>query len=124
MATTYDWNCRTVDCYPTDQSYTDVVYNVHWIVTGTSDQKDSEGNFYTATSIGTQAISTDDITDFTPFADLTNADVVAWTKEAMGADQITALEANIQSQIDLEITPTSVTLTIQDPEPDPPAEGE
>jgi hypothetical protein len=95
---------------------------VHWIVTGTSDQKDSEGNFYTATNIGTQTISTDDITDFTPFADLTNADVVAWTKEAMGADQVTDLEANIQSQIDLEITPTSVTLTIEDPAP--PAEGE
>ena len=44
MATTYDWNCRTVDCYPTDESYTDVVYNVHWRVTGISDQKDSEGN--------------------------------------------------------------------------------
>ena len=112
MATTYDWNCRTVDCYPTDQSYTDVVYNVHWIVTGTSDTLDPDGNAYTATSIGTQRISTDDITDFTPFADLTNADVVAWTKEAMGADQVTALEANIQSQIDLEITPTSVTLTV------------
>ena len=122
MATTYDWNCRTVDCYPTDESYTDVVYNVHWIVTGTSDTLDPDGNAYTATSIGTQTISTDDITDFTPFADLTNADVVAWTKEAMGADQVTALEANIQSQIDLEITPTSVTLTIEDPAP--PAEGE
>ena len=122
MATTYDWNCRTVDCYPTDESYTDVVYNVHWIVIGTSDQKDSEGNFYTATNIGTQTVSTDDITDFTPFADLTNADVVAWTKAAMGAQQVTALEANIQSQIDLEITPTSVTLTIG--EPVPPAEGE
>ena len=122
MATTYDWDCKTVDCYPTDQSYTDVVYNVHWIVTGTSDQKDSEGNFYTATNIGTQTVSTDDITDFTPFTDLTNADVVAWTKAAMGAEQVTALEANIQSQIDLEITPTSVTLTIG--EPVPPAEGE
>ncbi len=122
MATTYDWNCKTVDCYPTDQSYTDVVYNVHWIVTGTSDTLDPDGNAYTATSIGTQAISTDDITDFTPFDDLTNADVVAWTKAAMGADQVTALETNIQSQIDSEITPTSVTLTIGDPVP--PAEGE
>ena len=122
MATTYDWNCRTVDCYPEQDSETDVVYNVHWIVTGTSDTLDPDGNAYTATSIGTQTISTDDITDFTPFADLTNADVVAWTKEAMGADQVTALEANIQSQIDLEITPTSVTLTIEDPAP--PAEGE
>ena len=122
MATTYDWNCRTVDCYPTDGEYTDVVYNVHWIVTGTSDTLDPDGNAYTATNIGTETISTSDLSSFTPFADLTNADVVAWTKTAMGAEQVTALEANIQSAIDLEITPTSVTLTIEDPAP--PAEGE
>ncbi len=122
MATTYDWNCATVDCYPTDGEYTDVVYNVHWRVTGTSDTLDPEGNAYTATSIGTQTISTSDLSGFTPFDDLTNADVVAWTKEAMGAEQVTALEANLDSQIDLEITPTSITLTIQ--EPAPPAEGE
>ena len=122
MAATYDWNCSTVDCYPTDGEYTDVVYNVHWIVTGTSDTLDPDGNAYTATNIGTETISTSDLSSFTPFADLTNADVVAWTKAAMGADQVTALEANIQSQIDLEITPTSVTLTIEDPAP--PAEGE
>jgi hypothetical protein len=86
---------------------------VHWIVTGTSDTLDPDGNAYTATSIGTQALSTDDITNFTPFADLTNSDIVAWTKEAMGTDQVTSLEDNIQSQIDLQITPTSVTLTVE-----------
>ena len=122
MATTYDWNCRTVDCYPTDGEYTDVVYNVHWIVTGTSDTLDPEGNAYTATSIGTETISTSDLSGFTPFADLTNADVVAWTKAAMGAEQVTQLETNLDSQIALEITPTSVTLTIGDPVP--PAEEE
>tara|TARA_B110000444_G_C18259504_1_gene331326 strand:+ start:120 stop:494 length:375 start_codon:yes stop_codon:yes gene_type:complete len=124
MATTYDWNCKTVDCYPTDGEYTDVVYNVHWIVTGTSDTLDPEGNAYTATSIGTEQISTSDLSGFTPFADLTNADAVAWTKAAMGAEQVTALETNLDNQIALEITPTSVTLTIGQPVPDPPAEGE
>ena len=122
MATTYDWNCATVDCYPTDGEYTDVVYNVHWRVTGTSDTLDPEGNAYTATSIGTQTISTSDLSGFTPFDDLTNADAVAWTQSAMGAEQVTALEANLDSQIALEITPTSVTLTIGEPEPTPPAE--
>ena len=34
MATTYEWNCKTVDVHPTEGEYTDVVYNVHWIVTG------------------------------------------------------------------------------------------
>jgi len=122
MATTYDWNCKTVDCYPTDGEYTDVVYNVHWRVTGTSDTLDPEGNAYTATSIGTQTISTSDLSGFTPFDDLTNADAVAWTQSAMGAEQVTTLEANLDSQIALEITPVSVTLTIG--EPVPPAEEE
>ena len=118
----YDWNCKTVDVHPQEEGETDVVYNVHWIVTGTSDTLDPEGNAYTATSIGTETISTSDLSGFTPFADLTNADVVAWTKAAMGAEQVTQLETNLDSQIALEITPVSVTLTIG--EPVPPAEEE
>ena len=26
----YIWNCKTVDAYPQDGEYADVVYNVHW----------------------------------------------------------------------------------------------
>lgn len=114
MAIAYVWNCRTVDCYPTDGNYTDVVYRVHWRVTGTSDQKDPEGEFYTATSIDIQTISTSDLSNFTPFADLTNSDVVAWTKAAMGSAQVTEIETGIQSTINNEINPSSVTLTVKD----------
>ena len=112
MATTYIWDCKTVDVYPTDGEYTDVVYNVHWIVTGTSDELDPEGVAYSSGSIGTQTLSVEDITDFIPFADLTNAESVAWTQEAMGAEQVTAIEASIEASIVQLITPTSVTMTI------------
>jgi hypothetical protein len=118
--TTFNWNCRTVDVYPTDETYADVVYNVHWIVTGTSDQLDPQDNPYTATSIGTQTLSTSDITDFIPFEDLTNEEVVAWTQGAMGEEQVAQIETNIDAQIESLITPTSLTLTIG--EPIPPAE--
>ena len=113
--TTYNWNCRTVDAYPQDGDNTDVVYNVHWIVTGISDQLDSKGNPYSATNIGTQVLNTSDITDFIPFEDLTNEEVVAWTQSAMGEEQVAIIEASIQSQIDNLINPTSVTLTIGEP---------
>ena len=113
--TIYNWNCRTVDAYPQDGDNTDVVYNVHWIVTGISDQLDSKGNPYSATNIGTQVLNTSDITDFIPFEDLTNEEVVAWTQSAMGEEQVASIEANIQSQIDNLINPTSVTLTIGEP---------
>ena len=115
--TTFNWNCKTVDVYPTDETYADVVYNVHWIVTGTSDQLDPQGNPYTATNIGTQTLNTSDITDFIPFEDLTNEEVVTWTQGAMGAEQVTQIETNIDAQIEKLITPTSLTLTIGEPIP-------
>jgi hypothetical protein len=110
--TTFEWNCRTVDVHPTEGEYTDVVYNVHWRVTGTSDQVDPEGNAYTSTSIGTQVLDTSTITDFIPFADLTNAEVVQWTKDTMGTEQVDQIEAGIESSINEEINPTSITMTI------------
>lgn len=119
---TYNWDCKTVDAYPQDGEYTDLVYNVHWIVTGVSDQLDPSGNAYNAAIIGTQALDVSDVTDFIPFEDLTNEQVVAWTKGAMGEEQVASIEASIQSQIDDLITPTTVTLTIG--EPVPPTEEE
>ena len=118
--TTYNWNCRTVDCYPEQDNEADVVYNVHWIVTGTSDQTDPQGVPWTATNIGTQTLDTSQITDFIPFDQLTNDEIVAWTKGAMGDEYVAAIEKSIQDQIDYLITPTSVTLTIGDPTPPAP----
>jgi hypothetical protein len=115
--TTYDWNCKTVDCYPEKNNEADVVYNVHWIVTGTSDQLDPEGVAYSATNIGTQVLDTSGITDFIPFDQLTNDEVVAWTKGAMGDEQVAEIESSIENQIQDLITPTSVTLTIGEPVP-------
>ncbi len=115
--TTYDWNCKTVDAYPQDGEYTDLLYNVHWIVTGVSDELDPQGTAYNATIIGTQTLDTSEVTDFIPFEDLTNEQVVAWTKGAMGEEQVASIEAGIQSQIDALITPTTVTLTIGEPVP-------
>ncbi len=114
MATIYNWNCKTVDVHPTEGSETDVVYNVHWIVTGVSDELDSEGNAYQSTSIGTQTVPLDPESEFIPFEDLTNETVVGWTKNAMGEEQVTSIETGIQQAIDLEINPTSVTMTIAD----------
>ena len=114
MANTYSWNCKTVDCYPTFDDETDVVYNVHWRLTATSSKKDGEGNPYIASSYGTQSISTDDIKDFIPFADLTNTTVTGWVETTMGDDEVAELKSNLDSNIESQINPTSVTLTLED----------
>lgn len=110
--TTINWNCRTVDVYVNEQGHQDVVYNVHWRVTGTSDQLDPEGNPYTDDIIGTQTISTEDITDFIPFEDLTNEQIVAWTQATMGADQVSQIETNLENSIEAKINPITETKTI------------
>jgi len=104
---TYDWNCKTVDVYPQAEGETNVVYNVHWIVTGT------EGD-YTANSIGTQIVAIDSETPFIPFEDLTNEIVVEWTKDAIGEEQVQAIEDSLAAQIAELENPTSVTMTIED----------
>jgi hypothetical protein len=104
---TYDWNCKTVDVHPQAEGETNVVYNVHWIVTGT------EGD-YTVSNIGTQVVPLDNAADFIPFEDLTNEIVVEWAKEAMGEDQVQAIEDSLQAQITELENPTSVTMTIED----------
>ena len=109
---TYEWNCKTVDCYVETEGESDVVYNVHWIVTGISDELDPQGNPYSATSIGTQTLSIDDITDFIPFEDLTNEIAVEWTKATMGEEQVASIEENLENAINLEINPVTVTLVI------------
>jgi len=103
---TYDWNCKTVDVYPQAEGETNVVYNVHWVVTGTEED-------YTVNSIGTQLLSLDSDVDFIPFEDLTNEIIVGWVKEAIGEDQVQAIEDSIANQI-IELTnPTSITMTIE-----------
>ena len=102
---TYDWNCKTVDVVLQEESLTDVVYNVHWIVTGTSDT-------YSSTSIGTQTVTLDESTPFIPFADLTNDIVVGWTKAAMGEEQVASIESGIADAIEKEINPVTATMQL------------
>ena len=118
---TYNWNCKTVDAYVEKDNEADVVYNVHWIVSGSSDTMDPQGNPYSATSIGTQTLDVSEITNFIPFDQVTNEEVVAWTQEAMGEEQVTNIEAGIASQIESLIHPTTITLTIGEPVPPEPA---
>ena len=122
---TYDWNCRRVDARPLEDGQKDVVYNVHWIVKGTSDVlvpgseelPPGSPTFYQASAMGAQTVTWNPEGTFIPFEDLTNEIVVEWTQAAMGEEQVASIEASIASQIESLIHPTSVTLTIGEPVP-------
>jgi len=112
MSNTYTWDCKTVDVYPTHDGHSDVVYVVHWRLNAESDQQDAEGNNYSASVYGTHSVNADDITNFIPFADLTNDTVTGWVTTGMGDDEVANLKSGLDSNIDNQINPTSVTKTI------------
>jgi hypothetical protein len=112
MANTYTWDCKTVDTYPTHDSHSDVVYNVHWRLNAESDQQDADGNNYSASVYGTHSVNADDIANFIPFADLTNDIVTGWVTAGLGDDEVANLKLGLDSNIDNQINPTSVTKTI------------
>mgnify|MGYP004451165425 CR=1 FL=1 len=113
MAINYAWDVNTVDTFPTKDSNSDVVYNVHWRLTATDDtNKDSDGEYWTAGVYGTQSLDTDSISSFVAFADLDAAKVQSWVEAAMGADTVTAMKAGLDAQIAEKVTPTSVTKQI------------
>lgn len=113
MANTYTWDCKTVDTYPTHDSHSDVVYNVHWRLNAESDQQDAEGNNYSASVYGTHSVNADDISSFVPFADLTNDTVTGWVTTGMGEDEVDNLKSGLDNDIDGQINPTSVTKQLE-----------
>jgi hypothetical protein len=95
MATTYTW---TVDqMYTLDTPEPGFVVNVLWMLTGVDGQ-------YTA-SIGGNSQFTVQEGTFTPYSQLTQAQVIGWVQAALGADGVANFEANVQGQINSMITP-------------------
>ena len=107
MANTYSWQINALDTYPSQENFTDVVYNIHWGLTATSDQNDADGNAYAANFIGTQTVAVPDANDYTAFNDLTQEIVEGWL-EASDLD-VDVIKASLDAQITENITPTSVT---------------
>ena len=113
MAIGYTWDVSTVDTYPTKDSKSDVVYNVHWRLTATDDtNKDSDGNNWTATTYGSQSVDTSDLSSFIEWSSLKASDVQGWVEAALTSDTVTSIKTSLDAQIAEKITPTSVTKTI------------
>jgi hypothetical protein len=102
MATTYTWNVVQMDCYPEFDGETDVVFTVHWTLSG--EEAGFSGSVY-----GSVGVTIDEGATFTPYEDLTLAQVVGWVQDALGEEQVTAYEANVAQQINDQIVPPVVT---------------
>ena len=112
MAISYEWDVNTVDVYPSEGDYTDVIYNVHWRLNVIDTEVDTEGSLYTASVYGTQVLDTSDLSGFIDFDSVTSAEVQGWTESAMGEEKVQSLKNSLDANIAGQINPTSETKTL------------
>ena len=101
---TYNWTFPALEAYPQHAGESDVVFTIHWRLTG------DDGNGHIGTVYGTVGVKYNEGDPFTPYAILTPELVQGWVEEALGEEQVTALKANIDQQIADQINPPVVTL--------------
>tara|TARA_R100001015_G_C4469533_1_gene53693 strand:+ start:208 stop:495 length:288 start_codon:yes stop_codon:yes gene_type:complete len=77
----------------------DVVTTIHW----TASETDSDGN--TGSSYGSVGVTLGSGA-FVAYADITHDKALEWCKDALGSDQVTAIETSIANQITEMKTPT------------------
>jgi hypothetical protein len=96
----YTWSIVQMNCYPQENGEADVVFTVHWTLSGTD-------GTYVGSVYGSAGVTVDAKTTFTPYSQLTQEQVLEWIW-ANGVDK-DAQEANVAAQIESQINPTVVT---------------
>jgi hypothetical protein len=99
MANTYNWVISQLECYPQHEGQTDVVFVVHW------DRLATDGAGHNARIYGSQSVTLDADAPFTPFANLTEAQVIGWLEAAFGAELLEAQKKALDKQIENQINP-------------------
>lgn len=102
MPITNTWTVVQMDCYPEYDNHVDVVFTVHWTLSGTD-------GTYNGSVYGSVGVTVDEGATYTPYADLTEAQVIGWVQDALGEEQVAAYEANVAQQIADQANPPVVT---------------
>ena len=103
MAATINWAIEWMQCYPQAEGETDVVFQVGWRCNGVQVDGDKT---YSGTVYSTQSVTYVAGSPYTPYADLTEEQVLGWIWAA-GVDK-TATEAAVAQQIANAINPPTV----------------
>lgn len=96
MTNTYTWTIASMPAYPQAEGQTDVVFQVNWLCTATDDQ----GN--TASLPGTTSVTYTAGDPYTPYADLTQDQVLGWV---WAVTPQKGVEAYLDSQINAVTLP-------------------
>ena len=100
------WAISQLDRHPSKDGLDDVVFCAHWRANDSETVGEVE---YIGDAYGTASFGDPDPDNFTAYADITEADAIAWTKAALGDEEVASIEANIARQITESKTPVVET---------------
>jgi len=102
------WDVVSYDGIKTVGSLSDVITTVHW--TASDSETVGSGNsavVHNGSSYGSVELAEADAGSFIALASVTKDNLIAWAKDAIGVDDVTAIETNIAAQITESKTPTT-----------------
>jgi hypothetical protein len=102
---TYTWVITALNSYPEYDGEQDVVFTIFATLLGTD-------GTYTSNVEVAQALVLSNLAIYTPYADLTQDQVLGWLTEALGPQQIEQMQARIAAQITADNQPPFVQLPL------------
>jgi hypothetical protein len=97
-----NWTIAAVEAYPQAEGQDNVVFTIHWRAELSQNEK-------IASNYGSVGVTYVAGEPFTPFAELTQDQVVGWVKEALGADKVAEIETGLASQLQSLLNPVSIS---------------
>jgi len=95
------WNISNMERDLVQGDNKDIVTTLHW---NAHDSDDSDNNGSSYGSVSVTLVGTP-----TPYADITEDMAIGWAKDALGSDEVTAIETSIANQITEMKTPTTAS---------------
>jgi hypothetical protein len=102
---TYSWTITALNSYPEYMGEQDVVFSIFATYTGT------DGTYSSNVDIS-QSLILSNTSTFTPYADLTEEQVLGWLLAALTQQQISQMQSKITAQIIADNQPPFVQLPL------------
>ena len=102
MVINYTWNITQLECYPQTAGQTNVVCKAEWSLSGSYEA-------YTNTLTGVASFVYDGTSSYTPYDQLTEAQVIQWTQSSLGEQFVAEAEHSIAENIQAAMSSAPVT---------------
>jgi hypothetical protein len=106
METNFQWVISQLNCAVESEGLPNVINMIHWRYNATKVEGDKT---YFAETYGASSVAQPNPQNFTPYADVTEEDVINWLMQILPVED---MQASLEANINLQINPVEVTLPL------------